>query len=221
MLCRWMIRFLTFQRMMVLPYSRSKQFVHWLNCCIKAESIMISQNAGNLSPNKAASCPWRPVSSADTLHVIYFMVLYLHLVQVQVLSSALHFQTGTNSKHSQNWKKVWSNDGTIKLCSADCASLHNLANKANLVHNLFFVYLFITLYVFRATYVPIIRRNNCIYAKSGICHSVRMTVWHAGWNSTLHARPSSTQSDKYQASHIHSHFSWRRARSHPKHVDIL
>jgi len=28
-------------------------------------------------------------------------------------------------------------------------------------------------------YVPIIRRNNCIYATLGICHSVWMTVWYA------------------------------------------
>jgi hypothetical protein len=30
--------------------------------------------------------------------------------------------------------------------------------------------------------VPIIRRNNCIYATLGTCHSVWMTVWYAGWN---------------------------------------
>ena len=28
--------------------------------------------------------------------------------------------------------------------------------------------------------VPIIRRNNCIYATLGICHSVWMNVWYAG-----------------------------------------
>jgi hypothetical protein len=31
-------------------------------------------------------------------------------------------------------------------------------------------------------YVPIIRRNNCIYATLGTCYSVWMTVWYAGWN---------------------------------------
>jgi len=30
--------------------------------------------------------------------------------------------------------------------------------------------------------VSIIRRNNCIYATLGICCSVWMTVWSAGWN---------------------------------------
>jgi hypothetical protein len=39
------------------------------------------------------------------------------------------------------------------------------------------------LYMFRAT-VSIIRRNNCIYATLGICHSVWMTVWYEGWNET-------------------------------------
>ena len=34
-------------------------------------------------------------------------------------------------------------------------------------------------------YVPIIRRNNHIYATLGICHSVWMTVWYAGWNDTV------------------------------------
>jgi len=33
--------------------------------------------------------------------------------------------------------------------------------------------------------VPIIRRNDCIYATFGTCYSVRMTVWYAGY--TLHA----------------------------------
>jgi len=30
------------------------------------------------------------------------------------------------------------------------------------------------------SYVPIIRKNNYIYAALGICHSVWMTVWYAG-----------------------------------------
>jgi DNA-binding beta-propeller fold protein YncE len=31
-------------------------------------------------------------------------------------------------------------------------------------------------------YVPIIRRNNCVYATPGTCYSVWLTVWYAGWN---------------------------------------
>jgi len=41
------------------------------------------------------------------------------------------------------------------------------------------------LYMFPVEYVPIIRRNNCIYATLGTCYSVWMTVWYAGWNETL------------------------------------
>jgi len=65
-----------------------------------------------------------------------------------------------------------------------------------------------------------------------------IAVVNAGWNSTLHTRQSSTQSDKYQMSHRHSsayqsstksdkyqvshrysYFSWWRAHSRPKHVE--
>ena len=31
--------------------------------------------------------------------------------------------------------------------------------------------------------MPIIRRNNCIYATLGTCYSVWMTVWYEGGNS--------------------------------------
>ena len=57
----------------------------------------------------------------------------------------------------------------------------NLVNKANLVHNFYQrVYLFFI--NVSGYYVPIIRRNNCIYATFGICHSVWMIVWYALWN---------------------------------------
>ena len=57
------------------------------------------------------------------------------------------------------------------------ASLHKLVNKAKLVYNLsYYVY---SLHV-SGDYVPIIRRNNCIYAALGTCYSVWMTVWYAG-----------------------------------------
>jgi len=47
------------------------------------------------------------------------------------------------------------------LCFVDRTSPHNLVNKTNLVHNLFFVYL-INLHA-SGDYGPIIRRNNCVY----------------------------------------------------------
>ena len=34
-------------------------------------------------------------------------------------------------------------------------------------------------------YVPIVRKDNCIYATLGTCYSVWMTVWYAGWNELI------------------------------------
>jgi len=44
--------------------------------------------------------------------------------------------------------------------------------------------MFISLYIYQSQhvsvdYVPIIRRNNCIYATLGTCYSLWMTVWYA------------------------------------------
>jgi len=61
------------------------------------------------------------------------------------------------------------------------------------VHNLFLVYLSIS---------TCFRRLVC------------------GWNSTLHTRQSSTQTNKYEVSHKYSCFSWWWAHSHPKHVVV-
>jgi hypothetical protein len=44
-----------------------------------------------------------------------------------------------------------------------------------------FLSMFISfLYMFSGEYVPIIRRNNCIYVALDVCHSVWTTVWYAG-----------------------------------------
>ena len=58
--------------------------------------------------------------------------------------------------------------------------------------------------------MPIIRRNNCVYATLGTCHSAWMTVWYTG---------SSIQNNKYQVTHKYSCFSWWWAHSRPKHVE--
>jgi hypothetical protein len=47
----------------------------------------------------------------------------------------------TNSKKSADSNKQ--NSGRQFLCFVERASLYNLVNKANLVHNLFLVYLFL------------------------------------------------------------------------------
>jgi len=58
-------------------------------------------------------------------------------------------------------------------CFVDRASLYNVLNKANLVHNLFLVYL--SLHV-SGDYVPIIMRNNCADTTLDTCYSVWLTV---------------------------------------------
>jgi len=78
--------------------------------------------------------------------------------------------------------------------------LNVLVNKANLLHNFSLYVYFFSLHVL-GDYVPIIRRNKCIYATLGTYHSVWMTVWYAP------AYQSSVQSDKYQVSHRHTYFS--------------
>ena len=35
-------------------------------------------------------------------------------------------------------------------------------------------------------HVPVSRRSNCFNAIPGICHSVWMTVWYAGWDEHPH-----------------------------------
>jgi hypothetical protein len=58
--------------------------------------------------------------------------------------------------------------------------LYNLVKKkAKFVHNFFYYVYFFTLHV-SGDCVPIIRRDNCIYATIGNCHCVWMTVWYAG-----------------------------------------
>ena len=55
----------------------------------------------------------------------------------------------------------------------------SLVNKANLVHNFSQYVYFISVHI-SGDYVPIIRRNNCIYVTLGTCNSLWMTVWYAG-----------------------------------------
>ena len=49
------------------------------------------------------------------------------------------------------------------------------------------LFLFSTLHV-SDDYVPIIRRNNCIYGTLGICNSMWMNVWYAGRNNPAYQR---------------------------------
>ena len=66
--------------------------------------------------------------------------------------------------------------------------------------------------MFRATMCPS-SGEITISATLGICHSVWITVWYAGW-----IPDRVTQSDKYQVSHKCIYFSWWWAHSRPKHI---
>jgi hypothetical protein len=70
------------------------------------------------------------------------------------------------------------------LCFVDRPSLYNLVNKAKLVHNFSRYVSFFSLHV-SGNYVPIIRRNNCIYATLGnflVCRR---------WGASVTPRPLS------------------------------
>ena len=74
------------------------------------------------------------------------------------------------------------------LCFVDRVSLYHLVNKTNLVHSFSqYICIYQSLYV-SGDHGPIIRRYNCVYATLGTCYSLWMTVWYAGWNSTLHTK---------------------------------
>ena len=84
------------------------------------------------------------------------------------------------------------------LCFVDCASLYNLVNKTNLVHNLFFVYLSIST-CFRRPWAHHQGKQLCLCDTWYLLFCVDDCL-----NSTLHTRQSSTQNNKYQVSHKHS-----------------
>ena len=63
--------------------------------------------------------------------------------------------------------------GHTFFCFVDHASLYNLVNRAKLVHNFSYYVYFFSLHV-SGDYVPIIKRNNRIYATLGICHSEKV-----------------------------------------------
>ena len=105
------------------------------------------------------------------------------------------------------------------LCFADRASLYNLVNKTTFVHNLFLVYIFINLYMFRATMSPS-SGETTVFMRHLVL--VILCGWLSGMQEHmfLHTRQSSTQNNKYQVSHKHSCFSWWWRHSRPKHVEI-
>ena len=111
------------------------------------------------------------------------------------------------------------------LCFVDHASLYNLVNKANLVHNLFFVHLSISTCFGRLCAHH--REKNCVYATlpHSTLHTRQSSTQHLLLHTRqqehmlLHTRQSSTQNNKYQVSPKHSCFSWWWAHSRPKHAE--
>ena len=91
------------------------------------------------------------------------------------------------------------------LCFVDRASLYNLVNKANLVHNFSYYVYFLSLHV-SVDYVPIIRRNNCILRHLvfvTLCEWLPVIIhtescdsrqpWHLSSLSAPNFRPTATQ----------------------------
>jgi len=79
------------------------------------------------------------------------------------------------------------------LCFVDRASLYNLANKTDLVHNLFLVY-FVSLYMFRASLSP---------SSGGTTVFMRHFVLVIPY-CNLHTSQSAIQYTSYEVSHKHS-----------------
>jgi len=74
----------------------------------------------------------------------------------------------TNSKEYADSNRQ--NKESKCLCFVDRASLYNLVNKANMVHNLFLVYLSISTCFGRLCAHH--QENNCVYATLVTCYSV-------------------------------------------------
>ena len=102
------------------------------------------------------------------------------------------------------------------LCFVDRASLYDLVNKTNLVHNLFLVYLSIST---RFGQIWAHHEETTVFMRQLLLVILcGWLSWYAG--CTLHTNQSSTQNNKYQVSHKHSCVSWWWAHSCLKHVEI-
>jgi hypothetical protein len=106
---------------------------------------------------------------------------------------------------------VWHYIVTKVLCFVDCASLNNLANKTNLVHNLFLVYLPIST-SFGRLWAHHQEKQLCL------CDTCFLLFC---MNDCLHTRQSSIQNKKYQVSHKYGYSSWWCAHIRQKHVEKI
>jgi hypothetical protein len=108
------------------------------------------------------------------------------------------------------------------LLDVDCANkgqffnvlltLHYFVNKTNLMHNSFFVCLFLLCTGFG---------QICAHHQEKYLY--QYDIWYlslcADVRQVCNTRRSSTQSDKYQMSYWYNYFSWWWAHSCPKHVE--
>ena len=109
-----------------------------------------------------------------------------------------------------------------EFCFVDHASLYNLVNKSNLVHNFFFsIFIFVNLYMFRATMCPSSGETTVFMWHLLLVILYGRLTRRVEWiHSNLHTGQSSTQNNKYEVAHKHSCFSWWWAHNRPKHVEI-
>ena len=128
------------------------------------------------------------VNKANSVHSLFLLYLFLVYFLCMFRASMCPSSGGTTvfMRHLVlvilcGWLSGRQGEVKFHFTSGDPASLYNLVNKANSVHNLFLLYLFsiFSLHV-SGDYVPIIRRNICVYATLGTCYSLCMTVWKAG-----------------------------------------
>ena len=106
-------------------------------------------------------------------------------------------------------------------------TLYLLVNKANLVHNLFLVYLSIST-CFGRLCAHHQEKQLCFCDTCYLLFCVDdCLLCRVDWKrmeefqSTLHNKQSSIQHNKYQVSHRYSCFSWWWAHSRPKHVEKI
>ena len=103
------------------------------------------------------------------------------------------------------------------LCSVDGASLYNLVNKANLVHNVFSVYLSISI-CFGRLCAHHQEKQLCLCDTWYLLFCVDdCLVCRVEWNSIPDSHPHRITSTKCR---MNSCFSWWWAHSRPKHVEI-
>jgi len=109
--------------------------------------------------------------------------------------------------HIQHMYSWW----WVRLSPETCRAMPLRKIKTQLLHLVVLISLLQSLHV-SGNYVPIIRRNNCVYATLGTCHSVWMIVWYArlrincapSWLYLQVYKTNSRSTVKYRKSLLHS-----------------